>query len=55
MHDERTVHFGRYYRAEGAEKKDFGVDIDSVFEADDRLEDNWRRYARLYEENHGEE
>ena len=53
-HDEGTIHFDRYYRSEGAERKDFDIGIKSVFEADDYLEENWRRYARLYEENHGE-
>lgn len=52
-HEEGVIHFDRYYRAEGAERKDFDIDIESVFEAEDRLEDDWLRYARLYEENHG--
>lgn len=51
-HDEGKIHFDRYYREDGAGQKDFDIDIESVFEADDRLEDNWLRYARLYEENH---
>lgn len=53
-HDEGTIHFDRYYRAEGAKRKDFDVDVDSVFEAEDHLEENWQRYARLYYENHSE-
>lgn len=52
-HEEGTIHFDRYYREEGATPKDFDTDIESVYEAEDLLEDNWRRYARLYEENHG--
>lgn len=52
-HREGTVHFDRYYRTEDAERKDFSVEADSVFEAEDLLEENWRRYVRLYDENHG--
>lgn len=52
-HEEGEIHFDRYYRAEGAERKDFEINVESVFEAEDRLEDRWLRYARLYEENHG--
>lgn len=51
--DEGTVHFDRYYRTEDAERKDFDIEMNSVFEAEDLLEENWRRYARLYRENHG--
>lgn len=54
-HEEGAIHFDRYYRAEDAEFKDFEIEVDSVFEAEDLLEENWRRYARLYEENHGAE
>lgn len=52
-HDAGAIHFDRYYRAEGAERKDFDVDVSSVFEAEKLLAENWRRYARLYERNHG--
>ena len=52
-HEEGTVHFDRYYRVEEAERKDFGIEIGSIFEAENLLEENWRRYARLYERNHG--
>jgi hypothetical protein len=52
-HEEGMIHFDRYYRVESAETKDFGIEVDSVFEAEDLLEENWRRYAKLYEENHG--
>lgn len=52
-HEEGTIHFDRYYREEGAPRKDFDMDIESVFGAEDYLGDNWQRYARLYEENHG--
>lgn len=51
-HEEGTVHFDRHYRADGANRKDFDVAVDSLFEAEDLIRDNWRRYARLYEENH---
>jgi len=53
-HEEGEIHFDRYYREGGATRKDFDIDVESVFEAEDRLEGNWRRYARLHEENHGE-
>lgn len=52
-HDAGAIHFDRYYRAEGAEQKDFDVDVSSVFEAEKLLAENWQRYARLYERNHG--
>jgi hypothetical protein len=54
-YEEGIVHFDRYHRAEDAESKDFDIEVDSVFEAEDLLEENWRRYARLYERNHGME
>lgn len=50
-HDDGEVHFDRYYRAESAERKDFDIDVDSVFEAEDLLAENWRRYARIYQRN----
>jgi len=52
-HEEGAVHFDRYYRADGANRKDFDVEADSLFEAESLVRNNWRRYARLYEENHG--
>ncbi len=52
-HDEGRVHFDRYYRAEGANAKDFDIDVESVWEAEDLLEANWLHYARTYENNHG--
>jgi hypothetical protein len=54
-HEEGAIHFDRYYRADNAESKDFDIEVDSVFEAETFLEENWRRYARLYEQNHGME
>ncbi|USZ66811.1 hypothetical protein NGM10_08705 [Halorussus salilacus] len=54
-HESGSVHFDRYYRSAGANQKDFDVDVSSVFEAEERLAENWRRYARLHEENHGAE
>lgn len=54
-HEEGTIHFDRYYREGEAETKDFEVEVHSVFEAEDLLEENWRWYARCYEENHGRE
>lgn len=52
-HEAGGIHFDRYYRDDGADRKDFDVEVDSVFEADDHLESNWRRYAKIYQENHG--
>jgi len=52
-HEEGKIHFDRYYREEGTTRKDFDINVETVFEAEDHLGDNWRRYARLYEENHG--
>ncbi|WP_227380949.1 DUF7718 family protein [Haladaptatus halobius] len=54
-HDKGSIHIDRYYREEGAERKDFDIGISTVYEADDHLADNWRRYVRLYLENHESE
>jgi hypothetical protein len=54
-HDEGSIHIDQYYREEGAERKDFDIDVSTVYEADDHLADNWRRYVRLYLENHESE
>lgn len=47
------IHVDRYYRADGADKKDHDVDISSWEEAEEYLKENWKRFARLYRENHG--
>lgn len=50
--DGDPVHVDRLYREEGADRKDFDVDIDSVVDAEDYLEANWLRYARQHRESH---
>lgn len=52
-HEEGKIHLDRYYRREGADRKDFEIDVDSVFEAEDHFDENWRHYARTYQGNHG--
>ena len=52
-HEEGKVHIDRYYREEGAERKDFSINASTLYEAEEYLRDNWRRFADLYEENHG--
>ena len=51
-HDEGAVHFDRYYRENKSERKDFDVEVHSIFDAEELLRENWRRYARLHERNH---
>lgn len=48
-----AVHVDRYYRADGADAKDFSVQVASWHDAEAYLADNWRRFAARYEENHG--
>lgn len=52
-HREGKIHIDRYYREEGADEKDFTVDIDEAWDADKYLEDNWQHFARTYLDNHG--
>jgi hypothetical protein len=54
-HNEGRTHIDRYYREQGADEKDFTVDVSGVWGADKHLEDNWEHYARTYLENHGKE
>lgn len=51
-HNHGSIHIDRYYREPDAQRKDFDIDVSTVYEADDHLAANWRRYARLYLENH---
>ncbi|WP_425499007.1 DUF7718 family protein [Halobium salinum] len=51
-HDRGEIHLDQYYRSDPT-KKDFTIEVDSVYEADDFLEQNWLRYAQLYDRNHG--
>lgn len=52
-HEAGDIHIDRYYREIGAKIKDFSADIDDWTDAEEHLMDNWRRFARLYHDNHG--
>jgi len=52
-HRKGTIHIDRYYREEGADEKDFTLDVDEIWDADTYLEDNWQHFARTYLDNHG--
>lgn len=52
-HDAGRIHIDRYYRAEGAEIKDFDTDIDDWIDAEAYLKTNWQRFARRYLDTHG--
>ncbi len=54
-HEEGTIHIDRYYREIGAEIKDFSINVDDVWGADEYLEENWKRFAQVYLNNHGEQ
>lgn len=40
-HDEGEIHVDRYYRERRAGDKDFDVDIENVYDAEEYLRDNW--------------
>lgn len=50
---EQNIHADRYYREEGAEIKDFDVDIEDWHEADEYLSENADKFADTYYDNHG--
>lgn len=52
-HEAGTVHVDRYYRAAGADDKDFDVGFEDCWEAETYVRANWRRFARTYIDNHG--
>lgn len=52
-HEEGNIHIDRYYREIGADDKDFDVDIDDCWEAEDFLQGNWDHYGQTYLRNHG--
>lgn len=54
-HEEGAIHVDRYYREMGTDDKDFEVDISGVWEADEYLQSNWKRFARTYLDNHREQ
>lgn len=52
-HEEGQIHIDRYYREVGADDKDFDVDVEDCWEAEDMLKENWGHYAQTYLQNHG--
>lgn len=52
-HDEGDIHVDRYYREVGAEVKNFDASISDWTDAEEHLKDNWKRFARLYDDHHG--
>ncbi|WP_435196605.1 DUF7718 family protein [Natronomonas sp. EA1] len=52
---EPDIHADRYYRAMGADIKDFRIDIESWHEAENYLSENAERFADKYYDNHGGE
>jgi hypothetical protein len=54
-HKKGTIHVDRYYRAKGADTKDFSVSISTIWEADEYLDNNWKRFVRTYIDNHGKQ
>jgi len=54
-HDEGTIHVDRYYREVGASLKDFDVDIEDCWEAEQHLTENAEHFARTYLRNHGKQ
>lgn len=47
------IHADRFYRELGAEVKDFEVNVDTYYEAEDYIRENWERFADHYHDNHG--
>jgi hypothetical protein len=54
-HDEGEIHADKYYREVGAEFKDFGVDIEDCWEAEDWIQENSLHFCQTYLANHGEQ
>ena len=52
-HKEGEIHVDRFYREVSADVQDFDVPIYGIWEADEYLEENWERFARMYLDNHG--
>ncbi|QLG50242.1 DUF7718 family protein [Natrinema halophilum] len=52
-HHEGDIHIDRYYRELGSDFKDFDIDIDDCWEAEEKLKQNWTHYAQTYLRNHG--
>lgn len=47
-HREGDIHVDRFYRAAGAPRKDFDVNISSLPEAEAFIRQHWRRFARIH-------
>lgn len=52
-HDDGAIHIDRYYREVGVNIKDFEIDVDDAWEAEEFLQDNWEHFSQTYLENHG--
>lgn len=52
-HEEGDIHVDRYYREASVDPHDFEVEISDCWEAEQYLEDNWRRFAQQYLDTHG--
>lgn len=54
-HREGKIHIDRYYREIGAEFKDFDIRVADVWDAEEHMLANWKRFVRIYLDNHGVE
>lgn len=52
-HKEGEIHFDRYYREVGSDDKDFDIDVDDAWEAEDLLKAKWKHFGQTYLDNHG--
>lgn len=52
-HEQGDIHIDRFYRSEDAELKDFDIDVDDCWEAEQHLCEHAQQYARRHLENHG--
>ncbi|MHC3439572.1 DUF7718 family protein [Natrialbaceae archaeon A-gly3] len=54
-HEEGDIHIDRYYREVGTDDKDFDIDVNDCWEAEDLLKENWNHFAQTYLRNHGKQ
>lgn len=54
-HDDGDIHIDRYYREADADVKDFDVDVNDAWEAEDYLREHWKHFARTFLETHGKQ
>jgi len=54
-HDDGEIHIDRYYREAAADDKDFDVDINDAWAAEDYLREHWKHFVRTYLDNHGKQ